>query len=72
MSMFILEDDKMSMTLSTEKCFQVIGFTKKKNTPRHIFLSGSVHYIVPRKEAKVSNIIFSPIIGLLKQDTCIT
>lgn len=56
--LFIPDDDKTSMALTTTRCFQLVGFTKKQNTPLHIFLRDSAHYIVPRNDVGVSLCVY--------------
>jgi len=42
---------------SGEKCLSVLGFTKLKNVPRHLFVGKGVLYFVAQKGDSVSVIL---------------
>lgn len=46
------------MALKTEKCCQILGFTKRTNVPRHMLLGDSVMYIAPKLDVKVISLCF--------------
>uniref|UniRef100_A0A1B6GA37 VWFA domain-containing protein n=1 Tax=Cuerna arida TaxID=1464854 RepID=A0A1B6GA37_9HEMI len=58
-------DDKTSMALTTQKCCQIIGFTKKQNVPRHILVGDSAQYIVPRNEIEGAKIAVTALVKVL-------
>jgi len=45
--------------MSGDKCLSVLGFTKLKNVPRHLFVGKGVLYIVAQKGDNVSTVSFA-------------
>uniref|UniRef100_A0A1B6HY89 Ku domain-containing protein n=1 Tax=Homalodisca liturata TaxID=320908 RepID=A0A1B6HY89_9HEMI len=64
-------EDKISMAIKTQKCFDVIGFTKKQNVPRHMFMGDSAHYIVPRKGIKGAQIAVTALVQALLEESMV-
>lgn len=51
---FVPDEDKKSLALETEKCLELLYFSKKKCVQRHMFMGDSATYIVPRAGYEVS------------------
>uniref|UniRef100_A0A2Z5TTK7 ATP-dependent DNA helicase II subunit 2 n=1 Tax=Reticulitermes speratus TaxID=60591 RepID=A0A2Z5TTK7_9NEOP len=61
-------DKTMMSYQSGERCLSVLGFTKLKNVPRHLFVGKGVLYIVARKGDSSAEIALSSLIQALKEE----